>query len=120
MTKDYAYRIVQGYLAGWKAGDVKKITENLAQDSLMIESQGVLHRGIQEVEKWISEYFSKGFKIDKWEITSFYHAENSSAFDWSLDGNINEEKFHIEGASIVHFQNGKIVSIREYQAQPPR
>lgn len=60
------------YVDGWKANDGEMIARALAEDCVIIESHGPTYRGVDDVREWMRSWVEEGYKVDKWDITSFF------------------------------------------------
>ena len=81
----------------------------------MVESHGPTYRGRQVILRWIDVWFAQGGNVSKWEVTSFYFANETAFFEWDFACSTQWGRVEMEGASLVKFENEQIVEIREYR-----
>lgn len=121
ITDKKAKKLIRLYVDGWKENDVKKIIRPLAEDCLIIESHGPTYKGIEDVKEWVASWVKEKYKVDKWEVGSFYFIDNTAIFEWIFEFSSDKEgKRMIEGITIAQFKNDKIAYLREYRTTEPR
>lgn len=112
--------IINFYISGWLKNDRDKILASLTDDCVIIESQGPVYRGKDIITQWIDDWFLRGGKVEKWDITNYYKIDNqTSAFEWVFDCIYENSRHSIEGISLVKFQGDKIKCLREYRTVKP-
>jgi hypothetical protein len=112
-----AEQLIRTYVEGWKEYSPTKILNTLDPDCVLIESQGQIIRGaheiIREVEKRIAGEYGP-WKISRWDITTLAVTGSLCFLEWTF-----EAQRSFEGASLVHYKEGKISSVREYRTTQP-
>lgn len=119
MEREQARQLVQQYVQGWKENNPALILSTLAPDCLIIESHGPTYRGIDHVKQWVDVWFSHGGIVNQWDITSFHFGDLTATFEWNFDCTVEGERYAFAGASVVHFNDERITSIREYRMTDP-
>ncbi len=102
-SAERAERMVRLYVEGWKEGNRAKILGNLDPACVIIEYDGLTYRGIEKIGRWIDR-----------DITSLYVTGEVCFFEWVFECTFAGTRAGFEGASVVRFHSGKIVSLREY------
>ncbi len=110
-----AKRLVEVYVDGWKENNLRKIVSPLSPDCVVIESHGPTFRGIEVIQQWVENWISEGNRVNRWDITSLHFYNDVAAFEWDFECIAKGQHYHIEGASIVEFADGKIAAMREYR-----
>ncbi len=108
--------LIQRYIEGWKKGSAEEILDVLADDCLIIESHGPTYKGKESVKEWIANWFGKGNRIEKWEMTSFFNCGAIFVSEWAFAYKNEEMHEEFEGITIAKVKSGKIVQLREYRA----
>lgn len=119
MLQNKAREAIHSYVYGWKENNPEKILKYLSKDCKIIESHGPTYTGIEKVKKWIKDWFSNGSRVNHWEITSFYFANNAAFFEWEFECEVDNQIDSISGSSIVLFEQNKISYMREYRTTNP-
>lgn len=110
-----AGEMVRAYVEGWREGNRSKILGTLHPDTVIVESHGPTYRGIETIGRWIDEWLAVGAAVDRWDITSILVAGDACVFEWLFECTVVGNHYRIEGASVIRFEGGKIVGIREYR-----
>lgn len=104
-------------MEGWKEYDTAKILSTLDPACVLIESDGQIFRGaeeiIGEVKKRIAGEYGP-WQISRWDITTLAAADDLCFLEWTFEG-----RHAFEGASLVRYKEGKISSVREYCTLKP-
>jgi hypothetical protein len=112
--------LVEAYIDGWRKNDKDKILSSLASDIMIIESHGPKYTGIKKVDEWISSWIEEGSVVKRWDITSFYMTDTTTAFfEWSFECEVKQIPHTIEGISIIKIKDNKISYMREYKTSKP-
>jgi SnoaL-like domain len=106
--------MVRLYVEGWKEGNRAKILGSLDPACVIIESDGLTYRGVEKIGRWIDTWLGDGNEVNRWDITSLYVTGEICFFEWVFECTFDGTRAGFEGASVVRFRNGKIVSLREY------
>jgi len=116
-----AYQLITAYVKGWKTNDAAQIIATLAPNCVIVESHGPTYRGLKIARRWIEGWLGAGNTVDRWDITSFHFAEADqvAAFEWGFECTADGVHYEIDGISIVGFEGGKIVTLREYRMTRP-
>jgi SnoaL-like domain len=120
MNEASAGQIIHAYVEGWKAGDRAKILSTLDPKCVIIESYGPTYRGIEMVGRWIDSWHAPGNRVNRWDVTSLYLADEICFFEWVFECTYAGERSEFEGASIASLCAEKIVWLREYAMTAPR
>lgn len=116
MNFEDARKLIQMYVDGWKENNIDLICKPLAKNCIIIESHGPTYKGLNDVKEWVKKWISENFKVDKWNITSFYLFEDISVFEWQFAFfSPKTSSRTIDGISVVKFRNNKISFLREYR-----
>jgi len=118
MNEKLARQLVNDYVEGWENNDSSRILSPLGGDCFITESHGPTYRGLEQVKKWIDEWYRTG-RVNKWNIDSFFFAKDTVFFEWSFTCTIDNKTSSIDGASVVQFKNSKIYHIHEYRMTKP-
>lgn len=110
-----AKKLVQQYVSDWKKGDLRKITEILTDNCIIIESHGPKYKGLKEIIQWIKKWNKEKSKVNTWNITSFYQTKNIAVFEWKFLCTVDGKIHNIDGISIAKIKNNKISYLREYR-----
>lgn len=121
MERQDAYRLVAAYVGGWKDGDGPTILGTLAPDCVIVESHGPTYHGLEIARQWVEGWLGTGNTVDHWDITSFCfdEVEQAAVFEWEFECTADGVRYEIDGISIVEFENGKIIGLREYRMTEP-
>lgn len=120
MNYEKAKKLAERYVEGWKDNNLEKILEPLVEDCTIIESHGPTYRGHGDVRAWVESWIAEGYKVDKWNITSFLFADDSAVFEWHFEfSGAASPTREIDGVTIVKFKDGKIEYLREYRTTEP-
>ncbi len=120
MNSKVARKRIQTYVDGWKANNIDLICEPLAGNCLIIESHGPKYHGLTNVKEWVQSWIKGTYKVDKWNITSFYFTRNTAIFEWEFAFSSSKSPSReIDGISVVIFDTNKISSLREYRTTKP-
>lgn len=114
MDRASAERVVRLYVEGWKEGNRVKILGNLDPACVIIEYDGLTYRGVEKVGQWIDTWLRDGNEVNRWDITALYVIDEVCFFEWVFECTFAGARAGFEGASVVRFNRGKIVSLREY------
>jgi hypothetical protein len=117
MKRLEAHQLVIAYVEGWKTGTPSQIIDTLAPDCVIVESHGPTYRGLEIDTRWIEEGLGGGNTVDRWDIASFCfdEVEQTAAFEWAFECTADGVRYEIDGMSIVQFEDGKIIGLREYR-----
>ena len=113
-SAERAERMVRLYVEGWKEGNRAKILGNLDPACVIIEYDGLTYRGIEKIGRWIDTWLGEGNEVNRWDITTLYVTGEVCFFEWVFECTFAGTHAGFEGASVVRFHSGKIVSLREY------
>jgi hypothetical protein len=121
MKRQQASQLVIAYVEGWKTNDPARVVDTLATDCVIVESHGPTYHGLKIAAEWIEGWLGAGNTVDRWDITSFCsdEAEQTAAFEWAFECTADGVHYEIDGISIVEFEGGKIVGLREYRMTEP-
>jgi hypothetical protein len=117
MDRSLAEQLVRTYVAGWQESNSAKILSTLDPAFVLIEVDGETFRGAEQIARVAERRFAGEYgpyQIDQWEITTLVVAEEICFFAWIFRGTR-----YMEGASLVHFRQEKISSVREYCTSGP-
>ena len=89
-------------------------SSNLDPACMIIEYDGLTYRGVEKIGRWIETWLEDGNEVNRWDITSLYVIDDVCFFEWVFECTFAGTRAGFEGASVVRFSNGKIVSLREY------
>lgn len=113
----FARKLIQQYVDGWKENNLNKIISCLTSDCTVIESHGPTYYSVEDIKKWFSFWLQGNGKVEKWEIASFYfiETEQTALFEWDFSCVSQGVKYHLPGISVVRFIKDKISFIHEYR-----
>lgn len=120
MNNTTAKQVILAYTEGWKEQNREKILSCLDPECVVIESYGPTYRGLEMVSRWFDSWFGSGNRVNRWDVTSFYIVDDTCFFEWIFACTFEGKPAEFEGASIAHFQNEKIIFLREYAMTAPR
>lgn len=110
-------KFIQSYFDMWKKRDRSKIEDIFADDVIYTESYGPQHHGIDEIIRWFDDWNTRA-KVSEWEITDSIEQGNSIAVKWIFSCEYEGERSILDGVTTAVFDdNGKIVSMEEYQSK---
>lgn len=116
---DIKEKIIRDYFKSWIINDIKTIKESFNKDILYIESWGPAYCGLDELERWFTEWH-KSSEVLAWDINKVIKLENDLICEWYFkckDKN-NEDEFN--GVSWVSFDsNNKIIVLKEFMSVLP-
>jgi hypothetical protein len=121
MNRDAAETLIRQYIQSWVQQDKTLFLSTLSPDVRVTECYGPVYCGIDEVSRWFTDWHTrpeKG-KVTRWDIFSILYddAQKMAAVEWDFeciyDGNLGS----FLGASLVRFDDTKIVSIQEYKME---
>jgi hypothetical protein len=117
MNRQEASQLITTYVEGWKVNNPAQIIDTLAADCIVVESHGPTYHGLEIATQWIESWLGTGNTVDRWDITSFCfdEAEQTAMFEWEFECMADGVHYEIDGSSIVEFEDGKIVGLREYR-----
>lgn len=117
MDEEFARRLIEQYVDGWKENDIEKIVAPLSKDCVVVESHGPTYRGLEQVKKWFDYWIQEKGRVSRWDITSFYflEKENTAFFEWDFACNVAGKEYELPGISIVRFSGDKISFLHEYK-----
>jgi len=120
MNSDKARELAQMYVDGWRANDAEKIIGPLSEDCVIIESHGPTYRGLADVKEWVESWIKENYKVDKWDIISFWFVDDTAVFEWQFTFSAeNAAPRNIDGVTIMKFKDEKIIYLREYRTTEP-
>ncbi len=81
-TMDHASAewMVRLYVEGWKEGNRAKILGSLDPACVIIESDGLTHRGVEKIGRWIDTWLGDGNEVNRWDIIPPSTSQVRSAF----------------------------------------
>jgi hypothetical protein len=112
-----ARRLIEQYMEGWKENSKETILEVLSPTCTIIESHGPTYKGVENVSGWIDLWVKEKARVLQWDITSFLYKddERTAWYEWDFTCIVGGKKHKLLGASLVKFENEKIVFIHEYR-----
>ena len=113
-------QLILKYMEGWITGNREQILSTLDPACLVIECYGPTYRGKAMVGRWIDSWFAPGNRVNRWEVTSFYTADEACFFEWLFACTYEGSQSSFEGASLARVRQGKILFLREYAMTAPR
>jgi hypothetical protein len=121
MNRQEAHRLITAYVEGWKINNPAQIIDTLAPNCVIVESHGPTYRGLDVATRWIEGWLGTENTVDRWDITSFCfdEVEQTAVFEWGFECTSEGVHYEIDGISIVEFESGKIVGLREYRMTEP-
>jgi hypothetical protein len=111
--------LIEAYVGGWRENDLSRIASTLSPGCIIIESHGPTYRGIDTVREWVESWIDAGSIVDRWDITSFCFVEGTAVFEWGFEYTVEGEHYSLDGASVVEFDDARIVALREYRRTAP-
>ena len=121
MNRDTADALIRQYFQGWLQQDFALALSTLSPNVRIMECYGPVYEGIDEVRRWFTDWHTgsgKG-KVTRWDIFKVMYDETQkiAAVEWDFecisDGNLGS----FLGASLVSFDDTKIISIQEYKME---
>lgn len=119
MYKAKAYHLFQSYINGWINGDKELIVSTLCEDCVITESHGPRYIGLKSIEGWIKDWFARNNLVNRWNVSSFYFADENSFFEWSFDCSFENITYDFEEASLATFKDSKLLAINKYRRTEP-
>ncbi|MGC9974026.1 MAG: nuclear transport factor 2 family protein [Gaiellaceae bacterium] len=119
MNAETAEKLIRSYVEGWCKGDADEILGAVAPDCVVVEAHGPTYRGRDRIAQWVGTWFAAGGEVLLWEIRSLELAGEAACFEWSFACSWQGERYELEGASVVRFNEGRISYIREYATTAP-
>ena len=113
-------QLILQYIEGWVVANREQILSTLDPACLIIESYGPTYHGREMVSRWFDSWFAPGNRVNRWEVTSFYTADEGCFFEWIFECTYAGQRYNFEGASVARVSRGKIISLREYAMTAPR
>ena len=111
--------VVKNCFHSWISKDITVFLESFADNAVYIESWGPAYRNKKHIEAWFAEW-NKENKVLLWEISKFYHAEDSCICEWYFKCDCGGNIDGFNGVSIITFnQVDKIVFLKEFQSKTP-
>lgn len=108
------------YVRAWVAGDAARIADAVAEDCLVVESNGPVHRGRHRVRKWATAWFEEGGVVHRWDVLDHIVAGDREVIRWTVETTWRGERGSADGATIARVRDGLVLEVREYQTtQPP-
>ena len=112
-------QLILRYTEGWVTENRDQILSTLDPACLIIESYGPTYRGKEMVGRWFDSWFAPGNGVNRWEVTSFYTADEACFFEWIFECTYAGNRSSFEGASVARVSQGKIIFLREYAMTAP-
>lgn len=121
MHKKKAFELVQQYVNGWKENNSEKIFFSLSQDCVVIESHGPAYQSLADVKCWFDLWLQAKSIVTRWDILAFYYdqLDKTAFFQWEFACVSNGQQYSFPGASVIKFNNQKIIFIQEYRMTHP-
>ncbi|GIF21474.1 hypothetical protein Ate02nite_42040 [Paractinoplanes tereljensis] len=106
--------LLHTYIDGWGRHDIAAVLAVLADDCQVIESHGPVHRGTDQVERWMRSWLATGGHIREWRITDSGAAGDLLMAEWEITRRWRGEESSFQGATICRTLGGRISYLREY------
>jgi len=106
--------VFERYVEAWKRADIEAALDTLEDNCVITECYGPVYRGRDKVRLWMEKWLGDGNRVLEWEITSELFGQDAAAFEWRFKCLYQGEEAGFEGASVVRYRNGKILTMREY------
>ena len=114
--KKLATNLIQQYVNGWKANRIELIIDNLHDNCVVIESHGPMYSGITDIKKWFDSWLVAKGVVTKWDILSYYYAEDHVVFfEWDFSCTVHNKQYALPGMTLVKFAEQKIILLHEYR-----
>ena len=116
-SDQFAKRLIQTYVCGWRENDIRKILKPLTDDCIIVESHGPTYHGKEQIKQWFDFWEQEKGKVLVWDIRSFYVIDTQyiAFFEWNFVCNVRGKEYRLPGISLVKFKENKICSIHEYR-----
>jgi ketosteroid isomerase-like protein len=121
MNRATAETLIRQYFQSWLQQDISLFLSTLSSKIEVVECYGPVYSGLDETQDWFHDWHTrpeKG-KVTRWDILQLMYDEQQeiAAVEWDFecvyDGNVGS----FLGASLFHFDDTKITSIREYKME---
>lgn len=109
---------VHDYFSAWLHKDASVWRKSFADDAAYSECHGPCYRGVEMLERWFRDWNERQ-TVTIWRIKQFLHDGLRCAVEWHFACRNNSgESAAFDGVSLIEFTaDGKIVSIKEFQAK---
>jgi hypothetical protein len=120
VTEKYALDLFNTYIEGWKKKDFELLFSNLSIDCIIIvvASEKAAYHGKNEIQAWVESFYKKGNTLEEWKVLTTYLAKDTAFFEWEFASTIDNKTTRYVGASVVYYEENKIMSMREYRPLP--
>lgn len=108
--------IIKKYFDAWINKDVDAVESIISDRITYSECYGPEYRGINQVITWFNNWNQNG-NVLKWDIKQFIHQDNITVVEWYFECDYNKTIAGFDGVSIVEFDAGKIINIKEFQSK---
>lgn len=106
--------LLHDYIDGWRRHDVPAVLSTLADDCVVVESDGPVYRGRERVEEWMTAWFAAGGRVHEWRITSSGSTGDLIVAEWEFTRTWRDVRSSCPGATIARAREGRIGYLREY------
>ncbi|MCL2216524.1 MAG: nuclear transport factor 2 family protein [Defluviitaleaceae bacterium] len=100
----------------WTIKDISIFLASFADDAHYIESHGPAYRGIEQLAAWFSDWIEDNDVLEL-SIKKFYHINDVCICEWYFEYICGGHTLEFNGASIVTFDDSKIVELREFKSE---
>ena len=119
MDRNAAATLIRNYFQSWLEQDLDLFLSTMTMDVRVTECYGPVYVGEEEVRQWFTDWHAGegNGKVTRWDIQRILFDKNKqmAAVEWDFECIYQGNQAGFLGASLIHFQEGKISSIQEYQ-----
>lgn len=110
-------KLIKRYFDIWLKKQAPDFHSIFDKDIEYSECYGPVYKGIDQIEKWFSDWHTKG-SILSWNIKNFIHQNNFSAVEWDFSCQYEDNTDNFDGVTLVEFNNEKkIIFLKEFQSK---